>query len=254
MRKLYGVLLSLLFIMEGCVAPKATSGRWELSESKLNRLSLAAMAGDGEAAWMIVHNYEFPLRGTTAETIRNAEKWALIGAENGHLGAHETVGDKLSYEAGHKSPTRAVFWWRLLFKNGGNSIISRFDYYGLSENFDFPPDASFPASYTAISAETISACEEGALQGSGRAALLLAQYYGNAAGDAGLSEYWYRIGVQNGNAECQHNLGLIYQAKPEGMNKVRGTFWLQRAAENGYVEPPSLPLSFLPLSPSSPLR
>ncbi|GHV12477.1 hypothetical protein FACS189491_05530 [Spirochaetia bacterium] len=192
------------------------------------------MDGSSDAAWRIFEYYKFAV-SRTAENNALALEWAIIAAENGHLGAQETTGGLLSRQAGEPT-TRAVFWLRLCFKNGGNSIIGVFNWYGISPDFDIPPDASFPASYTAISAEIISACEEGALQGSGRAALLLAQYYGNIAGDAGLSEYWYRIGAQNGNAECQHNLGLIYQAKPEGMNKVRGTFWLQRAVENGYVE------------------
>ncbi|GHV87844.1 hypothetical protein AGMMS50267_02040 [Spirochaetia bacterium] len=245
MRKLGGVLLSLIFITAGCSgAEVSTEDAFRLSESKLNRLSLEAMAGNGDAAWRISNYYQYGVSYTVENVVLGLE-WAMIAAENGSQGGQWETGRLISFPVVGELPTRAVFWMRLVTKNGSDKVDKKasdmakweLNHYGISPDFDFPPDSSFPASYTDLPAETISACEESALQGSSRAALLLAQYYGNAAGDTGLLEYWYRIGAQNGNAECQYNLGLIYQAKPEDMHKVRGTFWLNKAAENGYVAP-----------------
>jgi TPR repeat protein len=220
---LCGVLLSLCFVIEGCAVGSSYPDNLT---PYMYELALQAMAGDGTAAQSVAVYYN------DYQYYDLANEWEMIAAENGRQGSQKETGDLLSIHADNQPTTRAVFWWRTVAKNGNQGGKDELEYYGISVNFDFPPDSSFPASHVGMSAATISACKEGALKGSGKAALLLAQYYGST--NASESEYWYRIGAQNGNSECQHNLGLIYQAKPEKLDKTRGMFWLE-AAENGYT-------------------
>jgi TPR repeat protein len=222
MYKLCSVLLSLFFVIEGCAV---SSSYPDGLDPYMYELALQAMAGDGEAANSVAVYYN------DYQYYDIANEWEMIGAENGRANSQWNTAYHISYPANISATTRAVFWLRVLTKNGDIGSKKELESHGISVNFDFPPDSSFPASHVGMSAATISYCKEGALKGSGKAALLLAQYYSGT--NSGESEYWYRIGAQNGNSECQHNLGLIYQAKPEKLNKTRGTFWLE-AAKKGY--------------------
>jgi hypothetical protein len=61
-----------------------------------------------------------------------------------------------------------------------------------------------------------------------KVALFLGNYYSKIAVDKKLSEYWYRIGVQNGSHECKYIFGKILSEKDNRFDKIRGKFWLDR--------------------------
>jgi TPR repeat protein len=99
-----------------------------------------------------------------------------------------------------------------------------------------PEDSFFPDNYAQLSETELDLCKTGALQGNRKAALLLGKYYEEITVDNELSEYWYRIGAQNGSPECQYKLGQILRGKDNQEDQIRGRFWLDRAAQNGYNE------------------
>jgi TPR repeat protein len=233
MGKLWGVLVSVLFIAAGC---EGASTSPVLSESEFNRLSLEAMAGSVEAAERIVLYYRWEASDSWYADRLSITEWAMIGAENGSREEQYHTAGFLSQQVHTASSyeiPRCVFWMRLAAKNGDDRLKDSLENNGLSLDFDFPPDSSFPDSYIGMSAGIIVACEEGALKGSGKAALLLAKYYGNTVKDRDLAAYWYRIGAQNGDPECQYNFGSIYAEKYGQLNRTRCYFWQQKAVENG---------------------
>ena len=92
-----------------------------------------------------------------------------------------------------------------------------------------PSDGLFPNKTLAIS--DFVRYKEGALQGSGQAALALADHYSDT-GDIESAEYWYRIGTQNGNSNCQYRYGNILAGKRDMLDQERGKFWLGQINEN----------------------
>jgi hypothetical protein len=96
-----------------------------------------------------------------------------------------------------------------------------------------PDDSLFDYDYTSLSETEIAACREGALQGSGKAALVIARYYGEIAKKTDSETHWYQIGAQNGNVECMREFGSILSGKEGILEQERGKFWLYRA--NQYI-------------------
>jgi len=97
-----------------------------------------------------------------------------------------------------------------------------------------PDDVLFLSDYTTLSEEEMIRIKEGALRGNGKAALILSQYFNEVARDAVSAEYWYRIGAQNGNIDCQYQYGNILSRKQDIIDQERGVFWINRAMQNGY--------------------
>ena len=99
-----------------------------------------------------------------------------------------------------------------------------------------PSDSLFPnyATISILSESELQQCEEGALKGSGKAALIAAQYYSEIVEDPASAEYWYQIGAQNGNSECMYQFGNILLGKTVMLDIERGQYWLNLVKDNGY--------------------
>ena len=89
-----------------------------------------------------------------------------------------------------------------------------------------PSDSLYPD--ITLDPNSTTRYQEGALEGSGQAALVLANHYSKAS-EAEEAEDWYRIGAQNGNNECMQQYGNILLGKKEMLDRERGKFWLARA-------------------------
>jgi hypothetical protein len=70
-----------------------------------------------------------------------------------------------------------------------------------------------------------------ALKGSARAAREIALFHGTRDDD--LMEYWSWIGAENGDPICQHNYASILLGKADEYSRMRGIYWLKKAARNG---------------------
>ncbi|GHV87842.1 hypothetical protein AGMMS50267_02020 [Spirochaetia bacterium] len=247
MGKLCGVLLSVLVLAVGCevdsLTPSDTSSLYpdELSESELKRLSFEAMGGSAEAAERVAKHYWAVYKKNYMVSDESPDKqariaWELIGAENGSgEGRYNTAYYFSGWGFSLSKIPRAVFWLRLEARNGYNSAMGWLVREAIPLDFDFPSDDSFPDSYKDMTAEMLGACEEAALNGSGKAALLLGGYYMSIVNNVDLAEYWYRIGAQNGNPLCQSDIASFYGLKGDRLNGARATFWGNKAEENGYT-------------------
>ena len=75
-----------------------------------------------------------------------------------------------------------------------------------------------------------------ALRGGKKEAYKLYEYYWDYKHDKQEAVYWLRIGAQNKNEQCQYEYGKYLLAKANENDKIRGLFWIKKAAKNGYEE------------------
>lgn len=94
--------------------------------------------------------------------------------------------------------------------------------------FEFADDSLF--SNTKVTSENLEYYENGALRGSGLAALGLAEYFEDAE-DSNNYTYWYRIGAQNGSSECQLKYAEILKESSLSMDVIRSNFWFEKAKQ-----------------------
>ncbi|GMO29711.1 MAG: hypothetical protein Ta2B_10660 [Termitinemataceae bacterium] len=202
-----------------------------LSDSEIERISFLAIQGDGQSAFELASHYTF---GQINETL--AIYWSTIGAENNFLKSKYNLAFDLLLIKNIVHNKRGIFWLRTAAREGDSDAK-----YYISRQLMLPikdgsllDDNSYIYAQQSLSKQEIEYCEDGALRGSGMAALSISLYYRNIKSDKDRYEYWFRIGAQNGNAECQYNYGMILYAKGKKLDRERGLFWLSRAAENGH--------------------
>ena len=228
----YAIPFSIIFafLISGCT----TGYYYDLSSRELARLKLDAVRGDGGAAHRISQYYRY-----TREDYNNTFIWTLIGAENGYRRSMDDLTAFYfgGYRIDEKCPMRAIFWlYQLAVSNDldtegywrQETFIKQLENEGYTLETARPPGDSLFPPVSSLSGSDLTRYEEGALQGSGQAALVLANHYNNT-GEAESAEYWYRIGAQNGTTECQEQYGNILMGKSENLDRERGKFWLARA-------------------------
>jgi len=207
-----------------------------ISENELLQKKLGALNGDPDAAFKLMIHFAYGM-ADDFESI----KWSIIAAENGHNeGMYFLANDLLYYSDGDGLKIRGVFWLYLMAKNNYRETLDWLKDIGYSlESAQPPSNDLFPDYYTNLSEIEISKCKIGALQGNKKAAWILGKYYSEIKMDNELLEYWYRIGAQNGDTECQYKLGQIMSDKENIFEKIRGGFWLNQAIKNGYDKTPA---------------
>ena len=209
-----------------------TPGRkFIIPDAELPQITLDALNGDPNAA------FKLQLHFSVLWDNSDAFNWRIIGAENGHLESKYSLAihflDKYNYDNDLKA--RGVFWLYGLAKIDYRETEKWLKDVGYTLKTAQPEnDSLFPNDYKRLSKAKLAKCKTGALRGNKKAAWLLGKYYMEIIKDVELSEYWYRIGAQNGNQECQYILGQIMNAKEDEFEQVRGQFWLDQANKNGY--------------------
>jgi hypothetical protein len=201
----------------------STAGSF-IPSSEIPSLELAAIKGDGEAANKLAKHFYYAFNDEC-----NGDYWELIGAENGNINSAHNVATALLFY--NTSDIRGIYWYRIAAKHGFNSSINALNLLGIPINFDIPDDSIFKQMPDYLTFEQIEQCEENALKGNGIAALVLANFYYKVESDNEKSEYWYRIGTQNGNNECQVSFGNILISKDDMLSQERGKFWLNRSVK-----------------------
>jgi len=220
-----GAMLIMCSGNEESVPSAASSLR--IPDSELKNVMSKAVKGDGQAAYEVGLHFD----GGCFD-FENGLIWYTIGAENGHLFSMNSASILLlspNNKDGKEAYTRGIFWVYqlavLVDWDTEKRLQSLVDYGYTPETAKPPSDSLFPRKTLASS--DIIRYQEGALQGSGQAALVLANHYSKAS-EAEEAEDWYRIGAQNGNAECMQQYGNILLGKTEMLDRERGKFWLAR--------------------------
>jgi len=208
--------------------------RYFIPENELPQKLLDALSGDIKASLTVSCHY------VHREIIGNEIiHWFIIGAENGEPEIQYALADRLLNFSNNDldSKIRGIFWLYKTIKKGYKKKESKAMMNKFGCNFAIarpPADKRFSHDYKQFTEDEIANCRIGALQGNGKAALLLGSYYSEIALDKDISEYWYRIGAQNGSSECQYRLGQILIGRDNEHDQIRGRFWLEQATRNGY--------------------
>jgi TPR repeat protein len=86
-----------------------------------------------------------------------------------------------------------------------------------------------------LSDAQIQSYSEQALQGDTDAAGKLGGFYLMVNGNRAEAERWYRIAAENGSPGSQRQYGtmLLEDSKKDKLNRIRGIFWLKKAADGG---------------------
>lgn len=199
-----------------------------IKERELPKRKLSALAGDSDAAFAlgVYYNVGFQKYNETIE-------WYTIGTENGCYKSQYNLAIYLLDANNNEFRTRGVFWLYMMAKNDYRETKNRLERLGFCLNTAQPPDDSFFINdYSQLNLTQLEQYKDGALKGNRRATWVLGKYYSDEIqGDNDLSKYWYRIGAQNGNPECQYILGQILRNKDNEFDQTRGEFWLRKADE-----------------------
>jgi TPR repeat protein len=223
------IMLELLDLMN---MPSLRTG---IPNDEFLQKMLSALSGDLEAVYEVAYYY-----GVGGSVYYEGMMWFTIGAENGESETQYALANMLLNFSGDdsESKTRGIFWlYTIMVKNGYRVEETEVWLDRLGYTFETaqpPDDSSFPDNYVSFSETQIAECRVGALKGNKEAALLLGKHYGEIIIDNELSEYWYRIGAQNGSPECMYEMGQILIGKDDQLDHIRGRFWLDRAAQSGY--------------------
>jgi TPR repeat protein len=206
-----------------------------MSADEVPQKTMDALSGDPLAA-MSLATYSNIFSSIILWFWEESGRWLIISAENGSEGGHLLLSDRLiNYSSNDfESRIRGIFWLYTMVKNGyrlesAEPSLNRLGH--TLETAQPPDDSRFPFDNTQLSAALISDYRIGALQGNRRAALILGKYYSEAVNHE-LSEYWFRVGAQNGCPESMYKLGQIMINKDDELDQVRGRFWLDRSTGN----------------------
>ena len=222
---------SILFIDEPSdnIVWYGLNDSFDIPNDKLKQKIINALAGEPDESREIALYY-----GLFLFDYNESYKWFIITAENNHREAHYMLANiLLNFPPDLDSKTRGIFWLYGMAKIGYRDTEEWLEREGYTLQTARPPDDSyFPDDYARLSETELEDCETGALQGNKKAAWLLGKYYSEIQVDNEFSEYWYRIGAQNGSPECQYILGQIMSTKEDELEQMRGKFWVDRAIQN----------------------
>jgi TPR repeat protein len=205
----------------------------ELSEEEILHKTLIALKGVPEVAYRIAIHF---LLGPRVRDRDKSYEWYVIAIENGHLEAQLGFAlMMLNRKNDIELYNRGIFWLYELAKIDYRDTEAQLIRLGYTlDSASSPDDSHFLIDYAQLSEPVLSDYRIGALQGNRRAAFMLGKYFGEIVADNELSEYWFRIGAQNGCPESMYSLGQIMIGKDEELDQVRGRFWLDRA---GWLQP-----------------
>jgi TPR repeat protein len=215
-RKIYLLLfISVFLVIGGIVMSQPNdevkainpSALLKISDGKLEELSIMAIRGDGEAAKTISRHYSIGLNDESLGLY-----WFTIGAENDHASSQWNLSYRLTYS--EKLNTRGIFWCIQAAKKREEYAINHLRRLNISPDIQLFDEMTYTNTDGNLSEVEISLSKENAFKGSGKSALFLSNYYG-AINDNQSMEYWYRIGAQNGEPECQYRYGQILKKRRE---------------------------------------
>lgn len=202
---------------------------FNLNKENISVSKLEALNGSGVYAYEISAYYAFAQIDTINECI-----WDEIAAENNDDIAQNDYARILEATTTKQGKIRSLYWLFKALKNGN------YDAWKKIENQHLNLESSYPALQediykkkdTEISEYEIEVLIDYALRGGKKEACKLYEYYRDYEHDEQEALYWLRIGAQNENSECQYEYGKLLLNKNEDESKIRGKFWIRKAAKN----------------------
>lgn len=202
---------------------------FNLNQENTSLSKLEALNGSGVYAYEISAYYAFGQIDTINECI-----WDEIAAENNDDIAQNDYARILEATTTKQGKIRSLYWLFKALKNGN------YDAWKKIENQHLNLESSYPALQediykkkdTEISEYEIEVLIDYALRGGKKEACKLYEYYRDYEHDEQEALYWLRIGAQNENSECQYEYGKLLFNKNKDESKIRGKFWIRKAAKN----------------------
>ena len=203
---------------------------FNLNKENISVSKLEALNGSGVYAYGISAYYAFVQIDTINECI-----WDEIAAENNDDIAQNDYARILEATTTKQGKIRSLYWLFKALKNGN------YDAWKKIENQHLNLESSYPALQediykkkdTEISEYEIEVLIDYALRGGKKEVYRLYEYYKEYKKDETEAVYWLRVGAQNKNLDCQYEYGKYLLSKDDEYSKIRGRFWIKKAANNG---------------------
>ena len=209
-----------------------------LTEKEISIYKTQALMGDCEATFKLTDYYVF----LTSDE-ESTYFWLLIGAENGCSALQIHSAYNMLFDGNIRvrdRKERSVYWIEksgikdmsafkeLWLKNFGDNQVKEENIEYSWENKQVP--------LSRLPENIINHIKHNVLLGKENNSYKLYSYYLNDKKDKEEAVYWLRIGAQNENTKCQYEYGQYLLTSDKEDDRIRGRFWIRKAAKNGYKE------------------
>ena len=223
------ILLLVFFSVWGHAEHPGTE--FYLSPENLEKLIRKGLSGNMEAGTRVWRHYALAVFDYEKDGI-----WYEFLAEGGHVSFQWNLGYMLSrYEEDTRKKIRALYWLFLAAKNGEDFSKEFIESkkFKLESSYPAPEESIYKKENDKISDYEIEVLIDYALRGGKKEAYRLYEYYQDYKKDEAEAVYWLRIGAQNKSLDCRYEYGKYLLGKDDEYSKIRGGFWIKKAAQNG---------------------
>lgn len=230
MKKEFFVLIMLLTIFNLSAPCDDEIGRVELKSNELLILSKQALAGNIIADIRMSNHYTVGKYDYDKMIV-----WTEIGFENGSGVAAHNLAFYLAESKDKKKYIRSIYLSFCAAQSKHRGAIFRIKDENLKLESSYPTlgEDIYKKENDKISDHEIEVLIDYALRGGKKEAYRLYEYYQDYKKDEAEAVYWLRIGAQNKNLDCRYEYGKYLLGKDDEYSKIRGGFWIKKAAQNG---------------------
>ena len=208
-----------------------------LTSEEIIDLTKKALAGDWKASYRILNYYS----DYEAKNFKKIGVWLELIFENEALGINYELANNLSYMKNNKKALiRSTY---LYFLTGTFAVddpcikkIIKKKRLSLESPYPLLNEDVYEKTNDKISDYEIEVLSDYALRGGKKEAYKLYEYYRDYKQDEQEAVYWLRTGAQNKSDKCQFEYGKYLLASEDEYKKIRGKFWIKKAANNGNTE------------------
>ncbi len=206
---------------------------FNLNKVNTSLSKLEALNGSGAYAYNISAYYAFLQIDTINECL-----WGEIAAENNNDVAQNDYARILEATTTKTGKIRSLYWLFKALKNGNYDAWKKIENQHLNLESSYPvlQEDIYKKQDTDISEYEIELLIDYALRGGKKEAYFLYEYYKNYKKNEKEALSWLRIGAQNDNTRCQYEYGQHFLKSNKEEDRIRGRFWIKKAAKTGSAE------------------
>lgn len=206
---------------------------FNLNKENISLFKFEALNGSGVYAYKISAYYAFLQIDTINECL-----WDEIAAENDFDIAQNDYACILEAATTKKEKIRSLYWFFKAVKNGNYDAWKKIENQHLNLESSYPTISEdiYKKENNKISDYEITVLIDYALRGGQKEAYRLYEYYQDYKKNEAEASYWLKIGAQNMSEKCQYEYGKYLLSKDDEDSKIRGRFWIKKAARNANTE------------------
>ena len=205
-----------------------------LSGKDLSELTKTGLAGDIYDGICVFNYYAY-----SVFDINKKNEWIEFLAEEDFAFFEWELSRKLiNSEEDNNSKIRALYWIFSAEKDGENNAKIFIKKEKLEIESPYPQLGKdiYKKENNKVLDYEIEVLTDYALRGGKQEACFLYEYYKKYKQDEAKVIYWLRIGAQNNSAKCQYEYSKYLLSQNDEYNKIRGRFWIRKAAKNGHKD------------------